>query len=121
MNVQDDNYEHGKRTTRKIMSICYRTEERKFTLSGQLDPVFAPTSDAEHLKLSHSGVINALCQKQIYTKPGTENYKDKWLVKCQRLIISVQITGVLSEGPCFESPKTTLVFISTDCNGRAGI
>lgn len=25
----------------KIMSICYRTGERKFTLSGQLDPVFA--------------------------------------------------------------------------------
>lgn len=66
MNVQDDNYKRGERTTWKIMSICYRTGERKFTLSGQLDPVFAPTSDAEHLKLSDSGVINALCQKQIY-------------------------------------------------------
>ena len=28
--------------------------------------LFASTSDAEHLKLSDSGVINALCQKQIY-------------------------------------------------------
>lgn len=33
-------------------------------------------------------------------------------------LISVQITGVLSEGSCFESPKTTLVFISTDFNGE---
>lgn len=65
MNVQDDNYVHGKRATQKIMSICYRTRDSKFTPSGQLDPVSAPT-DAEHLKLSHSGLINALCQKQIY-------------------------------------------------------
>ena len=33
-------------------------------------------------------------------KSGTENYKDKWLVKCQRLITSVQIPGVRSVGPC---------------------
>ena len=66
MSVQDDNYVHGQKTMQKIMSICHRTRESKFTPSGEVDPGSAPTSDAEHLKLSHSGLINALCQKQIY-------------------------------------------------------
>lgn len=66
MTVQDDDFEHGKRTTWKIMYSWYGTGEREFTLSGQLYSAFDPTSDAQHVQPPHLGFINVLCQKQIY-------------------------------------------------------